>query len=336
MTTALEVHAFAAPQGCRGWLLADPASAEALIVDPHLDHVEDVKREVTGRALTLRWALDTHTHADHPSGARLLGEAPAAGDGARVPLGDRSLVLRHAPGHTADHFVLIGEGLLCAGDSLLIGAVARTDYLGGDAGALYDTLRDVLLPLPDDTILLPGHDYSGKLRSTIGEEKANNPWLALPDREAFVTAQEATQPPAVGNMAALLQWNRDGKAIEAYVSAAEVAHVVEAGGAGSIIDVRTPPEVAAAHIPGSKVILLDTLPSRLDEVRATPPPRLILCHVGQRAEMARQYLAREGIAAVQTIVGGIDAYVAAGGRVARGRAPTGSTPPVCAVTPSSP
>ncbi len=330
-----ETQPFPHPQGCRGYLVVDPASKEALVLDPHLDAVEQIGWSVKEGGYQVRWVVDSHTHADHPSGSAPLAAAlrasrvahPLAGhagathlpeDNDRLELGDDGLLVRYAPGHTPDHLVLLGGGQLFSGDTLLIGGVARTDFLGGDAGILFDSIHDVMLTLPDATRLWPGHDYQDRMDSTIGQERATNPWLAIRDRDRFVERLTANPPPEPANMPALLRLNRDEKPIPPGIEAAEVAAIVREGGAGSVIDVRTDPEVKNAHVPGSRHILLDTIPQRLDEILLTPAPRLLLCHVGERAEMARRFLESRGVAACQTIRGGIDAYVRAGGEVVGG------------------
>ena len=305
------------------------------MIDPHLDSITQIGWAVREASYRVRWVVDSHTHADHPSGSAALASAlgaervahPKAGhvgvtrtpeDHDRLELGDTGLIVRYAPGHTPDHLVLVGDDQLFSGDTLLIGGVARTDFLGGDAGQLFDSIHDVMLTLPDATRLWPGHDYDGRSASTIGAERASNPWLAIEDRERFVRKLTANAPPEPANMPALLRLNIEGAAIPALVDADEVVRIVGEGGAYSVIDVRTEPEVEGAHVPGSRHILLDTIPERLDEIRLVPAPRLLLCHIGQRAEMARRFLESRGVSACQTIRGGIDAYVRAGGEVVGG------------------
>src|SRR5688572_9283550 len=163
----LVVVSFAHPQGCRTYLLADPASRQALALDVHLDLVDAVGARVDAERWTLPYVVDSHTHADHPSGARALaarfsstpiahrdaghrGAVRHPADGETLHLGDVPVTVLHAPGHTPDHVVLLAEGALFCGDSLFLGSVARTDFLGGDAGRLFDTLQAVLSPLPDE------------------------------------------------------------------------------------------------------------------------------------------------------------------------------------------
>lgn len=324
------------PQGCRGYLVADPKSRQALAIDIHLDLVEDAAAAVREHDWTLLFVVDTHTHADHPSGSAALaarqrstriahekanhrGVSRHPADGEVLRLGSQPVTVRHAPGHTPDHLVLLIDGAVFAGDTLLIGGVARTDFLGGDAGQLYDSLRRVYDPLPDATILFPGHDYQGRVRSTLGQERQQNAWLRLRDRDEFARQLRANPPPRPANMDDLLRLNREGVDIPPVVTAAEAMRLVAAGGSGSIVDVRTGAEYDGEHIAGSRLLPLDQLAERADEVRAAPAPRLLLCRTGSRAAMAREALERLHIGGLSVVEGGIEAYKAAGGKVERGQ-----------------
>ena len=238
------------PQGCCGYLLADPASKEALAVDVHLDLVDAMADQVKSEGWTLRYVVDTHTHADHPSGAGEIAsrcnstrmthaKALHAGvtthpkDGERIALGKLGITVRYAPGHTPDHLVLVADGVLFSGDSLFICGVARTDFLGGDAGQLFDSIHAMLSDLPDETVLFPGHDYHGMVESSLGKEKKDNPWLQITDRAEFAQKLTANPPPRPANMDDLLRLNREGVRIPATITAAEVSRRVAAGGAAS-------------------------------------------------------------------------------------------------------
>jgi glyoxylase-like metal-dependent hydrolase (beta-lactamase superfamily II)/rhodanese-related sulfurtransferase len=333
---ALDVIPFSHPQGCRTYLICDPKTRQALAIDPHLDLVDAVASKVRENSWSLPFVVDTHTHADHPSGAAALAArfgstrvahelAGHAGvtrhprDGDTLQLGDQVLRVRHAPGHTPDSLVLIGGGALFSGDSLFIGSVARTDFLGGDAGQLFDSIHRVLNDLDDETVLYPGHDYAGQLSSTIGAERATNPWLRIGDRAAFVRALTADPPPQPANMEDLLRFNRTGVDIPTKVSADDAVARVRAGGAGSVIDVRTVAEVESEHIAGSRHVPVDQVRDRADEIRATPAPRLILCRSGMRAENARRQLQELGIGGLSVVEGGILAYAGAGGVTLKGK-----------------
>ena len=332
---SLMVRPLAHPQGCRTYWIVEPESGEALVLDPHLDFVDRIVGEANQAGWAVRYIVDSHTHADHPSGAhalagRLDGAARVAheasshagvtrhpADGDELTLGSAKLVIRHAPGHTPDHIVLVADGVLFSGDTLLIGAVARTDFLGGDAGTLYDSIHRVIADLDDDCRIFPGHDYAGRIVTRLGDERANNPWLQIDDRAAFVAALTANPPPRPANMDDLLRLNREGTEIPGRVSAATVKQAVAAGGARSVLDVRTDAEVAEQRIPGGRHIPLDQLAARVEEVRAMPAPRLILCRSGKRAQAAQELLAGAGVRGTSVIDGGILAYAEAGGETAR-------------------
>ncbi len=333
----LTVVPFAHPQGCRGYLLADGESKEALALDPHLDLVEEMAGRVESEGWKLRYVVDTHTHADHPSGAGALAprfdavrvahqKAGHAGvtltpaDGEELKIGGSAVAVRHAPGHTPDHMVLVASGALFSGDSLFIGGVARTDFLGGDAGLLFDSVHKLLAELPADTVVFPGHDYQGRIKSTLGEEKAENPWLQLQDREDFAAKLRANPPPRPANMDDLLRLNREGVNIPEQISADGAAGSVKAGGAVSVIDVRTGLEYEGEHVPGSRLITLDQLESRLDEVRAIAAPRLLLCRTGNRATMAQKTLKKFNVEGLSVIEGGIEAFARVGGETVKGKA----------------
>lgn len=333
----LVVRPLAHPQGCRTYLLADPVSKQALALDVHLDLVEEAVAVASDNGWQFAYVVDSHTHADHPSGsaelaartggARIAHEASHhAGvsrhprDGEVLALGDQAVTVLHAPGHTPDHMVLRVDGAVFSGDSLLIGAVARTDFLGGDAGELFDSLRKVFDALDDDTVLFPGHDYAGRLQSTLGAERRDNPWLRLTDRATFVRELTANRPPQPANMSDLLRLNREGVDIPTTISAAAAVKLVKAGGAVSVVDVRTGAEYAGEHVEGSRLVPLDELEQRVDEVRATPAPRLLLCRSGARAERARKLLEARQVRGLRVVEGGIEAFRAADGATRRGAA----------------
>jgi hydroxyacylglutathione hydrolase len=103
-------------------------------------------------------------------------------DGAVLPLAGVELTVRHAPGHTQGSVVFSldlgsefdGAPGLLAGDVLFAGSVGRVDLPGGSWDAMLTSLRDVVLPLDDATVVLPGHGPA----TTIGRERATNPYLA--------------------------------------------------------------------------------------------------------------------------------------------------------------
>lgn len=333
----LHVVPFTHPQGCRGYLLADQSSKEALALDVHLDFVQDMAERVKVEDWKLRYVVDTHTHADHPSGAACIalqfdstrmvhekanhaGVTVHPGDGERIYLGKCGITIRYTPGHTPDHMGLYVDGAFFSGDSILIGGVARTDFLGGNAGQLFDSIHALLVDYPEETILFPGHDYRERIKSTLGEEKRENPWLQISNRDTFVKKLTANRPPIPANMDYLLRLNRQGVNIPETISAEEASRLVAIGAATSVIDVRTGVEFDEEHIPGSRLIPVDKVEVRVDDVRATPAPRLLLCRSGNRALTARKTLEKLHVAGLSVVEGGLEAYTKTGGYTVKGKA----------------
>ncbi|MGE5343969.1 MAG: MBL fold metallo-hydrolase [Candidatus Omnitrophota bacterium] len=335
---AMHVVIYAHPQGCRGYFLIDPLSKDTLALDVHLDNVYAMAEQVKAEGWNLRFVVDTHTHADHPSGSRDLaapfgstrmapekanqvGVSVHLKDGDTIPLGNLKITVRDAPGHTPDSLALVIPGALFSGDSLFIGGVARTDFLGGNAGQLFDTIHRFLTELPDDTILFPGHDYQGKTESTLGKEKTDNPWLQIQTREEFVQKLIANPPSKPANLDMILRYNQEGVALPAGMSADEAIRFVKNGGAFEVIDVRTQEEVEEQHIPGSQWIPLDQIEARADEVMATPVPRLMLCLRGGRGAAAKKTLEDTfHVSGLAVVEGGLEAYVKSGGATVKGKA----------------
>ncbi|MBO0841425.1 MAG: MBL fold metallo-hydrolase [Sciscionella sp.] len=119
-------------------------------------------------------------------------EVRALADGVPVELAGLTFDVLHSPGHTPgsvmfESTVDSGAGLLFAGDVLFAGAIGRTDLPGGDSARMVRSLREKVLPLADDTVVLPGHGPS----TTIGNERENNPFL-LGIRDA--TIDQLPQP----------------------------------------------------------------------------------------------------------------------------------------------
>jgi sulfur dioxygenase len=304
----LSVDTFRAePDGCLGYLVVDEHSRTAMAIDPRLDQVDRYLETLGARGLRLAYALDTHTHADHLSGVRRLAQRTGASmlahaaskvtgparrlpGGARLELGGVRVDVMDAPGHTPDSLALLVEGHLFTGDALFAGGAGRTDFMGGSASALFDTLR-TFEALPADTVVHPGHDYVGRPVTTIGEEQAGNSLLRERDRTAFVARLSTrAEPPA--NMAAILRHNL-GEVDAATVAPAELQALRAQAPGPSILDVRTPLEFESEHIEGALNIPLGQLDSRLEDL-AEQQDVVIVCRTGVRATIAAESLARAG------------------------------------------
>jgi rhodanese-related sulfurtransferase len=116
----------------------------------------------------------------------------------------------------------------------------------------------------------------------------------------------------------LLRFNREGAPLPRTVSGADAAARVAAGGASSVIDVRTGLEFDNESIAGSRHLPLSDIREHADEVRRAPAPRLLLCATGVRAAQAVRVLSDLGVGGLAVVEGGLDAYRRAGGASVRG------------------
>ncbi len=189
------------------YLVACTDTREAALIDTVKTEAPKYLQLLHELGLKLVYALETHTHADHITGAgelrdvtgckTLLGEeahSPCVSatlkDGDLIPVGKLLLKAIYTPGHTDDSYCYLlehaGQACVFTGDTLLIRSTGRTDFQNGSAEAQYHSLFDKLLLLPDNTWVYPAHDYKGWQTSTIGEEKQHNPRLQLGDVHAYV------------------------------------------------------------------------------------------------------------------------------------------------------
>ncbi len=208
------------------YLLGDPATGEAALVDPVVEHVDRDLKLVSELGLRVTVVLDTHVHADHVTGAGTLRERTGArthfsarggpacadvllADGDTVKVGGIDVRALATPGHTDSCMsYVVGGGVLgdrvFTGDTLLVRGCGRTDFQEGDAATLWRSVHEKLFTLPDATYVYPAHDYRGQTCSTIGEEKKHNPRLGgVMTVEAFVELMRGLNlpPPAKINEA---------------------------------------------------------------------------------------------------------------------------------------
>ncbi|MGE8598398.1 MAG: MBL fold metallo-hydrolase [Acinetobacter calcoaceticus] len=186
------------------YMLGCEETREAVLIDPVASDIEIYTKELEQHQFTLIYTLDTHVHADHITAANLLRERfhcksvlhrnsgvncgdILITDGCTLKLGNLSIEARYTPGHTnACTSYLVGN-MVFTGDALLIDGCGRTDFQAGNAGTLYDSIHKQLFSLPDDTIVYPGHDYKGRLSSTIANERLYNSRLGQKrSREDFI------------------------------------------------------------------------------------------------------------------------------------------------------
>ncbi len=181
------------------YLVADTYAQAALLIDPVSEKLPSYIQLLTELGLQLKYAVDTHCHADHITalgplrditGCETLAGEPSEmacvgrffRDGDILQLGSIALRAIYTPGHTDDSYSLFLGGeqpVVFTGDTLLIRGTGRTDFQNGSSEALYHSLFDKLLKLPDHTLVFPGHDYKGWTQSTILEERKSNPRLQV-------------------------------------------------------------------------------------------------------------------------------------------------------------
>ena len=199
----------------RSYIVGDRDSKQALIIDAVIENVDRDLRIVHELGLRLAFAVETHVHADHITGASLIKEKTGAqivygggtkgvvtgadrflSDGEALRCGRTSLVALATPGHTEGCTSYVLPGAVFTGDALFVRGNGRTDFQGGSAESLFDSVRKKLFALPDDTIVYPGHDYHGRVSSTIGEEKQFNERLNLSiDKVTFVEIMNKRRTP---------------------------------------------------------------------------------------------------------------------------------------------
>ena len=324
---------------CKTYLLASESMERAVIVDPLKDKVERYLGVLAYHRLKLDLIIDTHTHADHRSGAHELSEltgAPVAmhrrapaphvtmhlEDGQRLIVGDFEVKVLYTPGHTPDSISLFAEDRVLTGDCLLIHGTGRADFAGGDAGEEYDSITQKLLTLPDATLVYPAHDYRGHIRSTIAEEKASNPRVAGRSREAYVDLmnnlglplpegiQEALQPNQTEIEAAAIHFPTLAQLNSVrQLSPAEIARGLGSAAAPLLLDVREREENQGelGHIAGARLSPLRELPERADKELAPFKDKeiVVICRAGVRSVTAAAILTGLGFEKVCSMKGGM-------------------------------
>ena len=238
---------------CASYVLGCKSRGMFAVVDPHVDLVDDYIALAGTQGIPIVAVLETHVQADHVSGMPTLLERTGAmtylpecagvefahhalADGEVVTLGNVKLQAIATPGHAgAHHAYLVTDGaraedpwLVLTGDALLVGDAGRPDlHAHGEhtveemARALYRSLTERLLTLPDHLLLYPAH-YSGSVcgrglsanpASTVGFERRHNPALQHRSEDEFVVALTRDIPPAPEHQAAIVAANRAGRAL---------------------------------------------------------------------------------------------------------------------------
>ncbi len=196
---------------CNCSIFGDEQTHEAIVVDPG-DNLDDIHAVLNKHGLTVKAIIVTHAHIDHVAGAATLRsetgapvymnerdrmlldmldvqaawlgvetpdrteiDAPAK-NGTTLKLGDAQFQIRETPGHTQGSVCIWipQENKLVAGDTLFMDSIGRTDLPGGDSRMILASIKNQLMDLPGDAIVIPGHGRT----TTIGREKERNPFLS--------------------------------------------------------------------------------------------------------------------------------------------------------------
>jgi sulfur dioxygenase len=325
------------------YLLADVNSRQAFFIDTVYEQHERDLSLINELELNLLACLETHCHADHVTGAWLMKHATgcqimASGrtdiemldrnlaEGDRIEFGLHALIALETPGHTAGclSFLLDDESKVFTGDSLLIRGCGRTDFQLGSAAKLFHSIKDKLFCLPDECIVYPAHDYSGRTASSIGEEKKSNPRIGGQANEndfvGFMDNMRLPHPKKLefavpANMKAgrpeddqLPKQPDWAPVVATYSGVMEVSPQWVASHFNDvhILDVRTKIETEeeSARILGAQMIPINELRGRIDEIPRNNPV-MTICRSGTRSVMAFNILREAGWEKVANISGGL-------------------------------
>jgi len=189
------------------YLLGDPETKEMAIVDPAWD-VDFLCKEAKRLGYKITKVFLTHAHPDHVNGLdKLLSihpvpvhiskyELPALRPSAKglvdvtekdkLTIGNISFDILHTPGHTPGCQCFLTQGQLICGDTLFIDGCGRCDLPGSNPKEMYNSLYNILMKLPDDTVVYPGHNYGNTPTDTIAGQKQTNPYLQCINLNEFL------------------------------------------------------------------------------------------------------------------------------------------------------
>lgn len=367
--------------GCEKTLLA-------AIIDP-TEQVEAYADFLKEKGLKLAYIFDTHSHADHISSAKQIAElfkAPVCMssqvreqrklsegkgidlgidqilkensqievggflvDGQEIQLGELKFEIITTPGHTKDSLCLKVKGRMFTGDTLLIGQCGRTDLPGGNSQELYQSIFQKILPLGDEMIIYPGHDYKNNINTVLGYEQVNNPFLQLRSQDEFVQfvgkffpplkvdgggalhcgvvnpneslkQESSTASPLMNQMCIAMEnyfvnvpndWNT--------ISPEELKKKIDGGDEMLLLDVREPSEFVEGHIKNAVNISVRQIVTRIKELPDNHNLSIItICRSGVRAASATLFLRGYGYGNVKSLEYGMLGWANKGYPIERG------------------
>ena len=189
------------------YFLGDPQTNEIAVIDPAWD-VDFLRNEAKKSNYTITAILLTHGHHDHVNGIENLlstHHVPVyistheAGiyipkcknlkkvkPNEKLKIGNLAIECLHTPGHSPGCQCFWVDGILISGDAVFIDGCGRCDLPGSDVKAMYHSLYNVIMKLPDATTIYPGHNYGPVPFATLGEQKKMNPYLTCKNMEEFL------------------------------------------------------------------------------------------------------------------------------------------------------
>ncbi len=332
--------------GTYTYLLASRPGGEAMLIDPVVSRVDRYIQLLEELDLKLVKVVDTHVHADHITAMGELrdrtkcvtvmgSEAPVdvvsmrVNDGDMVCIEGIQLETLYTPGHTIDSYCFKMADRVFTGDTLLIRGSGRTDFQSGDSRSAYHSIFNKLLTLPDETLVYPGHDYKGDTISTIGEERAFNPRLQVASADEYADIMDNLNLANPSQMDVAVPANIAiglGQQDEAHpnwaLSVGQLMALQERSDI-ALVDWREDSERASygqilgsIHAPYGALETLIGPGGLLREMAAAADKQLIYyCAYGERSAMAVHASEENGLANIRHLIGGIAAWIEAGGPV---------------------
>lgn len=342
------------------YLIADMDSRQALIIDPVKTQIETYTTLLDEYGLKLKYSIETHVHADHITASGMLRKqlgcktavSQACGaiyadhqiiDMDRFYLGNTEMILAMAtPGHTQGSVSFKWRDKVFTGDSLLINGCGRTDFQGGDAGTLYDSITERLFSLPEETLVYPGHDYKGQRVSSIGQEKLINPRLAGKTREEFIElmnnlnlpkpklidlavpanrycgvdeedAMQSSEMNTASDSDSLLTPSQLVGRIQHLITEVTIHETKNLLDNKDVvlIDIRESSECEAGTINGAKLLPRGVLEFKIQDIAEIESPNtkiILYCRSGNRSALAASSLQIMGFKNVMSMIGGYEAW----------------------------
>ena len=261
---------------------------EAAIIDPQRD-VQQYIDEASANGQTIKYIIETHSHADFVSGHVELAAKTGAqivygqraetafptlkvGDGDKISVGSVELQFMETPGHTPESITIVATdgdspAKMFTGDTLFCGDVGRPDLIGSKGftseqmgGMLYDSLNEKILKYPDETEVYPAHgagslcgkSLSSETWSTLGSQKATNYALKPMSKEEFIKIVASDQPQVPAYFPKSAERNLAGPAsIEDLPKPTELSSSEIANFDGIVLDVRSAAQFGAGHVPNA-------------------------------------------------------------------------------------